>query len=366
MNKIKLNAEKIGKLPVGLHHDHQQGLCIRVSATCKSWYLYVWSNGEPIKRSLGKFPNMSVEEARKAARAKQGELDNGIQEIVETTLDDLFNRYDKHLRAKGIRHPQYARELYELSWKHLANRTLSSLKTSDLQEEHDKIAIARGRAAAARAIKIMRAFYTFAIDMDLHIGKNPAKRVRIFAGSPRDVFLNTFELTVLREVLDEQPVDVSDFFKLCLLTGARRGNVESMRWADIRGDTWTIPASQSKNNKAYEVPLHPLVQQILQRRSIADLPQRSAFVFPTWSASGHLADAYPWLEIVRKACAKRGMTKHFTLHDLRRTFATMLTANGISLSVVSKALGHTNVQTTPTYARADTETVRQALLLSPK
>ena len=94
--------------------------------------------------------------------------------------------------------------------------------------------------------------------------------------------------------------------------------------------------------KSYEVPLLPVVQAILARRR-----NDSEWVFPTWSASGHLSDPWRKFNAVRKACAARGLTKHFTMHDLRRTFATQLTAAGVPLSVVSKALGHSNVQTTP-------------------
>jgi integrase len=56
-----------------------------------------------------------------------------------------------------------------------------------------------------------------------------------------------------------------------------------------------------------------------------------------------------------------GVEKHFTIHDLRRTAATIMTAAGTPITVVAKALGHANVQTTPVYARASDDAVREAM-----
>jgi len=362
MNKTKLSTEVINRLPAGSYYDTQDGLMLRVSATCKSWRFYKWSSaeGRPIKRALGKFPRIGIDAARKAARAKLHELDTGKVSADRTSLDALVDRYELHLKASGVRYPQRVRRLFDLSWSALAGRKLTAITPAEIKDKHDAIAGMRGPHAAAGAVKLLRCLFNYANELEL-CDKNPAKRVRIKADNKRDVFLTVAELKLLRSALAEQPQDIQDYFGLVLLTGARRGNVAAMRWEDVKGDIWIIPAEASKTKRSYEVPLHPLALEILSRRISSSATN---FVFPgEYSSSGHVGDPWPWLKLVRNACVQRGLTKHFTLHDLRRTFATLLTANGVPLTVVSKALGHVNVQTTPIYARADTETVRKAVMM---
>ena len=48
---------------------------------------------------------------------------------------------------------------------------------------------------------------------------------------------------------------------------------------------------------------------------------------------------------------KAGITKHFTFHTARHTFATMMLTLGADLYTVSKLLGHTSVKMTQVYAK---------------
>src|SRR5690349_22087217 len=117
MEKTKLTTEKINTLPPGIHYDTQDGLLLRVSATCKSWQFYKWSGaeGRPIKRSLGKWPRISIEAARKEARVLLTKLDKGIISIANNlSLDALVDKYELHLKANGARHPSRVRTLFGL------------------------------------------------------------------------------------------------------------------------------------------------------------------------------------------------------------------------------------------------------------
>jgi len=62
-----------------------------------------------------------------------------------------------------------------------------------------------------------------------------------------------------------------DFLLLALLTGARRGNLQAMQWADVglQAKVWHIPASDAKAGAEIEVPLVPAVVEVLQRRGSA-------------------------------------------------------------------------------------------------
>jgi site-specific recombinase XerD len=55
---------------------------------------------------------------------------------------------------------------------------------------------------------------------------------------------------------------------------------------------------------------------------------------------------------LRQLMREHGVEKHFTLHDLRRTFAVKLTERGAPITVVAHALGHSSTTATPIYTQA--------------
>ena len=76
----------------------------------------------------------------------------------------------------------------------------------------------------------------------------------------------------------------------------------------------------------------------------------------------HLSDLkYPWAEICKDA-----NLKGVRIHDLRHTFASHLVSSGVSLPMVGKLLGHTQVQTTARYAHLADNPLREATNLFPK
>ncbi len=156
----------------------------------------------------------------------------------------------------------------------------------------------------------------------------------------------------------EQNETLRDFFVVALLTGARRANVQGMRWGDIDLDAgaWLIPADDAKAGKAIMVPLVPQVVDILRRR--AEQTNTSPFVFASDSKSGHLVEPkFAWRRIIDRA----GITD-LRLHDLRHSIASYMAIGGESLTIVGKVLGHNSHATTARYAHLSVDPVRAALV----
>jgi integrase len=120
--------------------------------------------------------------------------------------------------------------------------------------------------------------------------------------------------------------------RMLILTGQRRNEVAGMAWPEIAADgaTWTIPASRTKNGVLHIVPLPIAAQQILatEAKSAAGL---------IVSATG--ARFSGWSHAKARLDAKSGVAS-WTLHDLRRTFATGLQRLGVRLEVTEAALNH--------------------------
>jgi integrase len=147
-----------------------------------------------------------------------------------------------------------------------------------------------------------------------------------------------------------------------LLSGARRGEVQSMRWADIDlgAGIWTKPGSTTKQKTDHVVPLSAPVRQLLSeicQEQIAQHRQLGAFVFPSDSASGHVVElAGAW----RGLCKSAGITG-LHIHDLRHSFASQLASSGATLPLIGALLGHSNPATTARYAHIYQDPQRAAV-----
>ena len=95
-------------------------------------------------------------------------------------------------------------------------------------------------------------------------------------------FLHPDELKAFFTALSAEIPLFRDFFAVCLLTGARKSNVLSMRWTDLdlHAGYWRIP--ETKNNTVVVVPLVAPAVAILQARKEA--ADGSPWVFPRTSA----------------------------------------------------------------------------------
>ena len=70
----------------------------------------------------------------------------------------------------------------------------------------------------------------------------------------------------------------------------------------------------------------------------------------------HLSDMQkPWRRI-----RKRAGIEDVRIHDLRHSFASYAASQGMSLTMIGKLLGHTQVQTTARYAHLMAEPIKQA------
>ncbi|SHH81105.1 tyrosine-type recombinase/integrase [Desulfofustis glycolicus] len=188
---------------------------------------------------------------------------------------------------------------------------------------------------------------------------NPTVGVVPFREQSRSRFLQPDELINFFNALEssQTPLYLRDFVYLSLFTGARRGNVGSMKWEDISLDlrTWTIPASDSKNKEEMVIPLADEVIIILERRK---KESRSKFVFPVEkSKEGHLqAPRKSWASLLQRAGVE-----NLRFHDLRRSMGSYMTIAGATTTVVGKGLGHRDKKSTAVYERLNLDPVRRSM-----
>ncbi|MBZ0297582.1 MAG: site-specific integrase [Anaerolineae bacterium] len=150
---------------------------------------------------------------------------------------------------------------------------------------------------------------------------------------------------------------------LLLATGMRRSEVAVMEWRDINLETRTAIVRHGKGDKQREVAIvgEYAVDALRQWQRYQSLDRR--FVFPPLDNQGNLLDDHGIsgdnvYRIVRQTQNLTGID--FTPHDIRRTLATELLAEGASVADVQEQLGHAHANTTLRYAKAaDAQTRRK-------
>lgn len=123
------------------------------------------------------------------------------------------------------------------------------------------------------------------------------------------------------------------FVLFALTTGARRGEIAGLRWANVDLQRrWAI-FPRTKNGDARGVPLVPAVVAELEK-----LPRSDEHVFPVdVSKAWHTAMG-------------RAKLADFRFHDLRHSAASRLVQSGANLSEVAQLLGHKDIRMTQRYS----------------
>ena len=204
---------------------------------------------------------------------------------------------------------------------------------------------------ANQALGVLRQILNFAIARG-YIDANPVRGVRRNRRVALTRFLSRDEIRCLHRALDAQSRkgpgarQQADIIRLLLLTGCRKGEILSLRWSEVDGDTLVLADSKTGPRN---VPLSAQARRIVERQSRGE----SAFIFP--SPRNANRPRGPGLGLWYSARREAGL-EDVRLHDLRHSFASHAVMNGVPVPVVSRLLGHSDVGMTLRYAHlADRE-----------
>jgi len=129
---------------------------------------------------------------------------------------------------------------------------------------------------------------------------------------------------------------------MALSTGALRGELLGLRWADVDLVQRVAHVGRSKNGDPKVLPIIPAVAE--QLAAFAGAP--SALVFASTRVPGK---AYSfetrWSEVLKAA-----QIREFTFHGLRNSCASFLVQNGATLVQVADLLGHRQISMSRRYA----------------
>jgi len=367
-NQIKFTKQEIEKLPppskgsVVYHDTVVKGLVLIVYTNSKTFHIYKFVGGKPIKPKLGSFPDMTVEQARKEAQQMLGTIASGapvvskrvskaagldLGELVEHYIDD----YAQHHCTTWEEMRKNLQRCFDL-W---LSTPAASITRADVQQ-HMNVLGKRGHHTANRAYDDLRAVFSWSAKYGYHSGDNPCTGITKFKTRSRERFIRPDEFEKFLEGLKtEKNIPFRDYVYLSLFTGARQGNVLAMRWdqIDFELGLWHIPIT--KNKESQTVPLTDLAMQILEDRH--EHRKSDEWVFPSDGASGHVVEPKnAWAKFL-----ERTKLEDLRMHDLRRTLGSYMAMNNQSLQIIGKVLGHKSPTATQIYSRLAFDPLKHAM-----
>ena len=324
----------------------------------------------------------TIDQARAEARRLLGQAANGGDPAKEKqeakkqiTVAELCDQYLKH--GVGTKKPSTIatdRGRIERHIKPLLGRkkvpdvTRADIKrflqdvaggktANDIKTGLRGRAIVRGgRGTASRTVGLLGGIFSFAQDGGL-VELNPVHGIKRFPDQKGNRYLSQQELgrlgEALRKALDKgENTFAIAILKMLIFTGARKGEIESLRWDEVDFEDGYLHLAESKTGQK-NISLNAGAKEVL-----ASVPRLtdSQFVFAAHRGNGH----YEGTPKVWRKIRSMADLDDVRLHDLRHSFASVAVSGGASLPLIGALLGHSDSATTQRYAHLHDDPIKAA------
>lgn len=341
-----------------------KGFGVRIYPTGKkSFVLDYRDNNRKNLMVIGSYSILTLDHARKDAKAKLADLVKGINPLQKRQEDrqgnrikDLCKRYiDEHAAKKKSGGDDISR-IERFIIPEWGNLLVTSIKRADVDALHSKIG-KRGHHLANRTYSLLSKMFNLARKWgfvpDEHV--NPCFGIDKFKEDPRDRFVSHEEFPKLADAINQElNQSVVSAIWLYLLTGVRKDELLTLKWSDINLERKELKLTDTKNGKPHYLPLSIAAIDILNQTPRIKV---NPYVIVGKNPGCHLVNIdKPWQRIRKEA----GL-EDVRLHDLRRTVGSWLAQSGNSLHLIGKVLNHSNQSTTAIYSRFGQDNVRDAL-----
>ena len=375
MPSVKVNDAMILQLPVPEtgqvpYRDTQlSGLVVRVMPTGKrSFVVDKWNDGKVTRVTVGDVRYMTTHEARDRARVQLGKIAAGIDPIQEkktasvlgATLAEVLENYIETRKNLSARTEYDYRRLLNCYLVDRKSKPLLALDRDAIEVLHGQIG-ERSPAQANYTMRLVRALFNFAQERypELGITESPTRRLSTVKGwyraDRKQTYIRSHQLGNWWQATDEINDSSRDYLRVLLLTGLRKNEAAALTRSniDVKGKTLT---ALRKGGSEHCLPMGDYLGRLISLRM--KQAEDGEFLFPSWGKTGRITEAQ---KAVARVVEISGVP--FTLHDLRRTFATIAESLDISTYAVKRLLNHSVNQNDVTsgYIVTDVERLRKPM-----
>ena len=410
MFKPKLNSGMVDRLEARARDyvmwcGGLRGFGVRVRPSGRKSFIVQYDyKGRSRKVTVGTFPTLTVDQARKKATELLAKVQLGEDVAAKPVSEEsptVAELCDEYLK-RGCGHKKATTKVTDKGCieRHikplLGHRRVKDLKRRHIEDffsavaagetamnkviDGKRIIVKGGEGAARRTVRLFGGILTYAIGRE-YISENPRRGVKIGKDNANERYLYGDELRrlgdalreaetaglpwqfnegaktkhrpknadTLREVIDPYAIAA---VRLLLLTGCRLGEILTLEWSQVDLERGFLRLPDSKTGKKNVILGAPALKLLADIPRVRDNP----YVIVGETKGKPRSDLKrPW----RRVTSHAGL-QGLRLHDLRHSFASMGAASGMGLPIVGKLLGHASPSTTARYAHLADDPLRRA------
>lgn len=314
----------------------------------ENYYIDFWFKGKRIRESIGPSPKTAAKVLykRKVEIAENKYLD--IREEPKAPEPATFHDFCKEYRAWAKTNKKastMARDLYIMRTldKEFEGKQIRDITTWLIEKFKTKRAEKCKPATVNREIGLLKHIFSKAAQWE-YIKEDPARGVKQLKGMAKRVrYLMPDEINILLSNCDGGLRGLlRPLATVALHTGARKGELQGLKWENVNFDLGIISLLDTKNGERRDIPMNETVLATLK-----GLVQKGELVFP--NSNGVKIDNTQ-IHLAFHEALKKSKIEDFHFHDLRHTFASNLMMNGAELNDVRELLGHKKMEMTLRYA----------------
>lgn len=323
---------------------------------------------------------ITVDQAREIAKDWAADIRKGgdpggerQEKRAAPRMADLFERYisdhaKPHKKASSVEDDE--RIIRTFVGPEFGKRKVTEISRSDIDRFHKSLSETPYRANRVLAM-LSKAFNLAEVWEWRPDGSNPCRHIKKFREDRRERFLSSEEFARLGAALAQAESGEMAYFRpgrssayyvpkqavaalrLLIFTGARRGEILSLKWDFVNFEASRLELPDSKTGAKFVYLPAPALKLLSELPRDPDNP----FVITGAKPGTHLVNMKdPWAAI-REAADLPDLR----IHDLRHSFASIGAGGGMSLPVIGALLGHKETSTTARYAHLSDNPLRIAV-----
>jgi integrase len=344
-----------------VHKTKLTDLSIRALAAPEKGHLVAWDEGIPgfgvrvsqggtksffvlygrerARHQIGRFGVISLADARHEARRFLAQRTLGHQEKPSTMFGDALAQFlatQDHLRPGTKR--DYERLLHTRFAPVLKHYTLAEIQSAQVSTILDKLADAPAERKYAHSV--IRRFFKWAVARRL-LDRSPVEGMDVPKPvKSRDRVLTDTELKAIWHTSDSCR-QFGTIVKLLIQTGQRANEIARLETSWIKENQLKIPKEVAKNGIEHTIPVSSSVLKLLSTTFPSGIATSPSILFPARGSKTKIFNG--WSKSKLALDKKLGPDfAPWTLHDLRRTFATNLAKLATPIHVTERLLNHTS------------------------
>lgn len=326
------------------------GLCLRVYPSgIKSWYLRLSYAGRVTDIALGRWPEVTLKQARQEARKRRKAL--GLEHPRGYVLADAFKLWCNLKRGRIVSYTDEKRRLERYIIRPIGGRQIDEITAPLVIHTVKSIEAAGHQATLKRVLMRTREILDLAVCAG-YVQHNPIDRVsRVFAAPivkpmPAPPWR---ELPIVMETIKDAPARMRVLFLFSLCSMLRPGENAKLRKSWIEADVLTIPAIEMKKGRAHRVPITSFMQTLINAEQRLSPHPRSDFIFAAKQAGKHVSP-----QALAKYLHSTELRGHLVAHGLRSIARSWLADHETPFEVAEACLSHVSgTAVSRAYQRSD-------------